>query len=233
VQLAPVPHALALALALTLGACATVQDRSAAASSTPAAAATQGDQAETARLNAWFETRYEEALRFSPIQLTFLGRKELYDQIDDVSEASIRKQLAWRAATVQDMEAQFDYDKLAPEAQLSYDLWKKQYESARDGLPFLRNGYAFDQMNGMQNVAPTFLINFHKVDTEQDYLAYVARLRQMPVLFGQLLERGQASAAQGVRPPRFAYEGVIEQLRRPRPTRWRRAARSAPRARPS
>jgi uncharacterized protein (DUF885 family) len=214
VQLAPVPHALALALALTLGACAAVQDRPAAESSTPVAAAAQGDQAETARLNAWFETKYEEQLRFSPIQLTFLGRKELYDQIDDVSEASIRKQLAWREATVREMEAQFDYDKLAPEAQLSYDLWKKQYESARDGLPFLQNGYAFDQMNGMQNVAPTFLINFHKVDTEQDYLAYVARLRQMPVLFGQLLERGQASAAKGVRPPRFAYEGVIEQSRK-------------------
>ena len=213
-QIAPVPHALALALALTLGACATVQDRPAAEPSTPAAAATQVDQAETARLNAWFETRYEEQLRFSPIQLTFLGRKELYDQIDDVSEANIRRQLAWREATVREMEAQFDYDKLAPEAQLSWDLWKKQYESARDGMPFLHDGYAFDQMNGMQNVAPTFLINFHKVDTEQDYLAYVSRLRQLPVLFGQLLERGQASAAKGIRPPRFAYEGVIEQSRK-------------------
>ncbi len=212
--LAPARHALALALTLALGACTTVQDRPAATPGGPAPAASQGQPSETARLNAWFEQQYEEQLRFSPIQLTFLGRKELYDQIDDASEAGLRKQLAWREASVRQMEAQFDYDRLEPEAQLSWDLWKKQYESARDGLPFLQDGYAFDQMNGMQSIAPTFLINFHKVDTEQDYLAYVSRLRKLPVLFGQLLERGQASAAKGIRPPRFAYEGVIEQSRK-------------------
>lgn len=211
------PNVLALALALTLGACATAQDRAAAPTRPPAAApatATQADPAETARLNAWFETKYEEQLRFSPIQLSFLGRKELNDQLDDASVAGMRKQLAWREASVREMEAQFDYDRLDPEAQLSWDLWKKQYESARDGLAFVDDAYAFDQMNGMQSFAPTLMINFHKVDTEQDYLAYIARLRAMPVMFGQLIERGQASAAKGIRPPRFAFEGVIEQSRK-------------------
>lgn len=33
-------------------------------------------------------------------------------------------------------EAGFDYDKLDPGAQLSWDLWKKQGETGRDGLPF-------------------------------------------------------------------------------------------------
>src|SRR3546814_6574905 len=49
-----------------------------------ATAATSDQQSETARLNAWFDEKYEEQLQFSPIQLTFLGRKELYDQIDDM-----------------------------------------------------------------------------------------------------------------------------------------------------
>ena len=215
----PLAIALALVLPLGLAACDRTPTDAAAGQAMPAgtaaAEATPAErEAETARLNAWFEAKYEEQLQFSPIRLTFLGRKELYDQIDDASEAGIRKQLAWMEASVKEMEAEFDYDRLQPEAQLSWDLWKKQYESARDGMPFLLNGYPFDQMNGMHSMAPTFMINFHKVDEESDYQAYVSRLRKLPATFDILIERARASAAQGIRPPKFAWEGVADQSRK-------------------
>ncbi|WP_244244048.1 DUF885 domain-containing protein [Marilutibacter alkalisoli] len=205
-------NALALALALGLAACSP-QPAGDASTAAPVATAEQV-QAESQRLNEWFDVQYEELLQFSPTQLTFLGRKELNDQIDDVSEAGVRKQLAWMEASVKEMESSFDYDKLDPETRLSWDLWKRQYENARAGLPFLGNGYPFNQMGGMQNMVPTFLINFHKVDDESDYLAYVSRLQKVPVMFDQLLERTRASAAQGIRPPKFAYEGVLDQSRK-------------------
>src|SRR3546814_11299854 len=66
-------------------------------------------------------------------------------------------------------------------------------------------------MNGAQSFLPTFMINFHKVDDEKDYLAYVSRLQKIGVAFDQLLERAHASTTKGIRPPKFAYEGVIEQ----------------------
>ncbi|MBJ6985534.1 DUF885 domain-containing protein [Luteimonas sp. MC1750] len=213
------PLAIALALALPLGLAACDGPANAATAGQPAtpaaASASPADlEAETARLNAWFETKYEEQLQFSPIRLTFLGRKELYDQIDDASDAGIRRQLDWLEASVKEMEAQFDYDRLEPEAQLSWNLWKKEYESARDGMPFLLNGYPFDQMNGMHSMAPTFMINFHKVEDESDYLAYVSRLRKLPATFDILLERTRQAAAQGIRPPGFAWEGVADQSRK-------------------
>ena len=208
--------ALALALPLGLAACSKPAGDTAAPATTGTAAAPSAEQikAETERLNAWFETQYEQELQFSPIQLTFLGRKELYDQIDDVSDEGIRKQLAWKEASVKEMEAQFDYASLDPEAKLSWDLWKKQYESARDGMPFLLNGYPFDQMNGMQSNAPTFMISFHKVEDEKDYLAYVSRLRKFDALFDPLVARAGAASAKGINPPKFAWEGVIEQSRK-------------------
>lgn len=210
-------NALALAVALSLGlaACDRKSGAAPAASATATAAPSAEEvKAESARLNAWFDTQYEEQLEFSPIQLSFLGRKDLNDQLDDMSEAGARKQEAWLAASVKAMEAGFDYDKLDPETRLSWDLWKRQYEDARDGLAFLGNGYRFDQMNGAQSFLPTFLINFHKVEDEKDYLAYVSRLQKVGVAFDQLLERAQASATKGIRPPKFAYEGVIEQSRK-------------------
>ena len=210
----PLAIALALVLPLGLAACGP-SPGSGAVDASPAAEASAEDRAaETARPNAWFEEKYEEQLQFSPLRLTFLGRKELYDRIDDMSEAGIRRQLDWMEASVAEMEARFDYAKLEPEAQLSWDLWKKQYERARDGMPFLLNGYPFDQMNGFHSMAPTFLINFHRVDEESDYLAYVSRLRQLPEAFDVLLERARAAAAQGIRPPRFAWEGVADQSRK-------------------
>ncbi|RRN78746.1 DUF885 domain-containing protein [Pseudoxanthomonas sp. SGD-10] len=205
--------ALGLALPLALTACSQ-GDTGNAGTSQAAAPDAAAVQAETQRLNAWFDAKYEEALRFSPMQLTFLGRKELYDQLDDMSEAGLRQRVEWLEASVREMESQFDYARLDPEAQLSWDLWKKQAERARVELQYLAHDYPFEQMGGRQSELPTFLIGFHKVDEEQDYLAYVSRLQKVGVAFDQLLERARASAAAGIRPPRFALEGVIDQSRK-------------------
>ena len=72
---------------------------------------------ETARLNAWFETKFKEQLAFSPIQQTFLGGKS--GDIDDLSIAAQDKRLAWQRGTVAELRKQFDYAKLSPEAQTS------------------------------------------------------------------------------------------------------------------
>ena len=207
--------AFAIAACLGLAACGKPANDAAQASAADAAAtAARQVQVESKRLNAWFDAQYEEQLKFSPVQLSMQGRKELNDQLDDMSDAGFRKQSAWMDASVKQMEAQFDRAKLDPETQLSWDLWKKQADDARAGLAFLADGYPFDQMNGAQSFLPTFLINFHTVDDEKDYLAYLSRLQKSAVAFDQLLERARAATAQGIRPPRFAYEGVIEQSKK-------------------
>ncbi|MCR6664085.1 MAG: DUF885 domain-containing protein [Luteimonas sp.] len=203
----PILKCSALALALALAACSQP-------STGPVAAATEQVQEESKRLNAWFDEQYTEWMRFSPVMLTFYGSKELNDQLDDASDEAARKRLAWMEASVKAMEAGFDYDRLDEETKLSWDLWKRQYEDLRDGMAFMRNGYLFDQMNGMHSLLPTFLINFHKVEDEQDYVAYLSRLNQAPRLFDQLLTNARASAAEGIRPPKFAFEGVIDQSRK-------------------
>jgi len=206
---------IACALALTLTASNLAASPQAGAASTPAATVSQSDiAAQTERLNQWFEKKYEEQLQFSPLQLTFQGRKDRYDQLDDMSEKAQLDQVAWHKASVEEMQKTFDYARLSDEAKFSYDLWKLQYENARDGVPFMADGYAFDQMNGAQSFLPTVLISFHKVDDESDYIAYVARLKATARAFDQLLERARASAGQGIRPPKFAYEGVIDQSRK-------------------
>ena len=95
-----------------------------------------------------FAVKYEEQLQNSPIMLTFLGRKEKYDQMDDMTKASEDKQLAWHAQTVEDLKSNFDYDELTPEAKISYDIWVYQYEQTKAGQAFDKNSYIFTQFSG-------------------------------------------------------------------------------------
>lgn len=169
---------------------------------------------ESERLNEWFDARYEEELQMSPMMLTSLGRKDQYDQVDDMSEAADDKQFAWLEGTVKDLQANFDYQLLNDDAKVSYDIWIYQYNLAKAAQPFRRHGYVFTQMQGAHAFLPNFLINFHRVDNVDDMNAYIARLGGVSRALGQLLARAQLAAEEGIRPPRFAYEGVIDQSKK-------------------
>ena len=198
--------------ALSLALCVACSHVAPPVATAPAPASVQAGTATTdARLNAWFERKYEEQLQFSPIQMAFLGRKDRYSELDDMSREGAAKQLAWQLAALEEMKASFDYDALGDDAKLSWDLFEYQVEAAKAADRFSDHGYPFEQMGGAQAFLPTFLINFHKVDNESDYTAYVARLREVPRAFGQLMDQVKRSAELGIRPPRFAHEGVIDQ----------------------
>jgi uncharacterized protein (DUF885 family) len=163
---------------------------------------------ETARLNAWFETKFEEQLAFSPIQQTFLGRKS--DAIDDMSIAAQDKQVAWQRQSVAEMKKTFDYKKLSPEAQTSYDIWVYQLEQTEAALPFRDNTYIFDQMTAIHSFFPQLLIAFHSVEEAADMTAYINRIRESGRALRQLIVLSKNNAGKGIRPPRFAYDFVID-----------------------
>ena len=156
---------------------------------------------ETDRLNEWFETKYEEEVMMSPIGLTFLGRKERYNEIDDMSEAAEDRQLEWKRNTVEELKSSFDYDALSDDAKLSYDLWVYQYEDDLADMEFRRNGYIFNQMQGIHTFLPTLMLSFHKVESLSDLEAFNSRLSAIGRAMNQLLARAKLHAEGGVRPP--------------------------------
>jgi uncharacterized protein (DUF885 family) len=167
------------------------------------------DQSE--ELNAWFEEKYEEMLMMSPLQLTMKGRKDRYNELDDLSVEAEDRMLNWYEASVNEMKSDFDYNALDDDAKISYDLWEYQYNQMRDGLQFRDMGYVFHQMMGLHTQLPSFLINFHKVDSLWDMQAYISRIEQSDRAMNQLLDRARSQAAKGILPPRFSFEVVLEQ----------------------
>ncbi|MEZ5283809.1 MAG: DUF885 domain-containing protein [Vicinamibacterales bacterium] len=164
---------------------------------------------DTARINAWFEVKFKEQLAFSPIQQTFLGQKS--GEIDDMSLAAQDKQLAWQRAATAEMRKSFDYAKLSPEAQTSFDVWVYQLEQAEAAARYRADGYVFDQMSAVHTFFPQLLIAFHRVDGPADMIAYINRIKESGRAVRQLIEISKMNANAGVRPPRFAYDFVIDE----------------------
>lgn len=196
----------ALALVFVLGACAPdTPPRE------PPALSAEEQAALSERLNAWFDEKFEEQLQFSPVQLTFLGRKDKHDQVDCATFACQDEQLAWLRAATEEMKATFDPRQLSPADRDSYDLWIYQYEQQARGVQFRDNGLVFDQMTGLHSFVPTFLMQFHGVDEEADARAYVSRISEAARLLREMLEIAEMRASKGVHAPRFAYEAVIDE----------------------
>ncbi len=166
---------------------------------------------ETERINTWFEEQYEEQLKFSPLQMTFLGRKDLYGELDDASIAAEKAQLDWMEASVEEMKNNFDYEQLDDIAKMSYDLWIYQYESALDAFEFTKSDYVFHQMQGVHSFIPNIIINFHQVQEASDMEDYISRIESMDRFINQLIDRSKEQAEDDIRPPLFSYEIVIKE----------------------
>ena len=180
--------------------------------------ACQGDEkkektenTKTESLTEWLDVKYEESLQMSPLQLTILGRKDLYGEIDDMSEAGEDKELAWYAESVEELESKFNYDGLSVEEKTSYDLWVYQYQRLKKDKEFRRLDYVFSQMSGMHTSLPNILINFHKVDSIEDMHAYISRIEETGRAINQLVDRGKLQGSEDIRPPKFTFETVIKQ----------------------
>lgn len=203
---------------LALLACGTpdqsAQPSSAAAPADTQAQAEKGVQSETQRLNQWFEKTYEEELLYSPIELTFLGRDELQNQIDDFSIESMDAEMARTRAHLKELRQNFDYEKLTPEAQTSYDIWVYQAEQALAANAFRTNRYVFEQMRAIHGFFPQLLIAFHKVEDHEDMRNYIQRISESARAIKQLVGLSKKVAEGGVRPPYFAYESVIDESRK-------------------
>jgi uncharacterized protein (DUF885 family) len=210
----------ALATILALTACGQTSNTSPTIEAeTPPVAATaeptaEEIAAETERLNAWFEEKFEAEVLESPIQLTFLGRDERQDEIDDFSEAALDAQLARSRANLAELQANFDYNKLTADAKISYDIWVYQAERAEASDEFRYNSYVFEQMQAIHSFFPQLLIAFHKVVDGEDMDNYLSRVSGSARAIDQLIEISKRVAEDGVRPPYFAFDAVIDESRK-------------------
>ena len=204
--------ALALIIASGLTACVDrAPSDSTVTSAVNAAPAEAADaEQETARLNAWFEDKFNESISRSPMSATFLGSRENYDKWDDVSPEARTAELDIQRANVEEMRELFAPETLTEQGKLSFRL--AEYELERDEIAnaWRDYTYTFSQMRGAHASIASFLIGQHKITSASDAEAYISRLEGIESYLGQHLANAKASAERGIRPPLFVYDFVIE-----------------------
>ena len=153
-------------------------------------------ETETTRLNQWLDARYEEELQREPTRLTSMGRKELYNQIDDYSREAQEEYLLWMSATRVQLADCFDYEELSMEGKVSYDFWMYRVQEIESGFIFRDHEYVMTTWSEFHTLPVAFMVNAHVVDSENDMLAYIARIEGWGRALQQMMDRVDRRNAQ-------------------------------------
>lgn len=183
------------------------------ATAPPQAATPAQPQTEDARLAQFFQAAFLEVARTSPETLTQLGMKERYGELGDYTEAGQRSQVALVEAQAAKLRSGFDRSKLSESSQLSYDLFLQAAETQRKQLKWYWQSYAVTSTGSALDGVPVLLINAHRVTTAADAEAYVARLKAVERVAGEVAADIDQRTAKGFLPPAFVFPRVIPDAR--------------------
>ena len=199
---------LPIAVLLLATACTMALPETTVAPPPPAAAPAADPAAEDGRLLAFLDAAYDAQAEFDPQLLTSLGIKRHYDRLNDYTDAHRERQIELEFLQAGEMHAQFDPARLSASGRLSFRLFEE--EVARDREAFLWRWYDFPATNNGSPMGsiPVFLINNHRVDTVEDAEAYVARLRDVERVMGEIGANMRHQAEIGIVPPRFNFAPV-------------------------
>ncbi|HRH64303.1 MAG TPA: DUF885 family protein, partial [Bacteroidia bacterium] len=166
-------------------------------------------KAETEKANQFFDKVFDDYVSRTPQTQTRLGIKKDYDKWNDISDAHAQAEIAITTAALTEMKKEINYDKLDEQAKISYKLFDTQSTQEIENFKWRFHNYPVNQLDGLHNDVPSFLINFHRIDSVKDAKAYVARINGVATLFDQLLEDLKIREEKNIIPPRFVFPYVL------------------------
>ena len=194
--------ALAAASMSALAACATTDQTQA-----------QAGERQTESLDALFQQYDDRQLALSPLGKAYRGiRDEDYGSWGDMSDAAAIREQELLQSTARKMRSEHDLAALDPDDALSFRLFDAMAKRSEARFPYRDYGYVFDQMNGAQSQLPAFLINIHRVDSQEDAVAYVSRIAGLGKALDSQTEQSQSRAEAGIMPPDWVYPYVISDI---------------------
>ena len=174
----------------------------------------EAEQTEDQRLAAFFEEIFQRELSESPLFQAQLGMKtERYGEWDDFSDAATIEDHEQTVGDLERLRAEFDYDALSEQSQVSYRIFEFLQERAIKGHDWRFHQYAFSTMNNPITFPVTFLQNIHRVDDVSDAEAYISRLNNIEVAGEQTLDGIDMATERGVVPTSFTFDPILTDSR--------------------
>jgi uncharacterized protein (DUF885 family) len=130
------------------------------------------------------------------------------DDLDDFSPEFARES-ARKARRWLEWLRSYDRERMSPEQRLSTQVLDWFLATQVEGERFLFHDLPVNQMNGIQNELPDFMLNVHQIHERGDAEDYAARLSRFGRAFDQLIEGLRLREQRGVLPPRFVATRVL------------------------
>jgi uncharacterized protein (DUF885 family) len=169
-------------------------------------------------LNLFYEKVFIAFVLEQPELLSAFGLAEQFGyrrhnaHLDDVSIAKIeRDYAAWRGYLA-DLKS-YDPAEQTAEQKLSTRVLAWYIENLLRGERFRFHDYPVNQLGGVQNQTPDFLVNVHRIADRRGAEDYLSRLGEVGRKFDQVLDGLAAREQRGVVPPRFVIERVLTEMR--------------------
>jgi uncharacterized protein (DUF885 family) len=167
-------------------------------------------RSEAERLHALFELCWDRDLEEHPELATAVGERGQGHRWTDRSLEAVdrrKREVVERLAVL----ASIDRDRLDDDDRLSYDLFRRQHELAREGQRFPSELLAVGKLDGVHEWVPR-TISMMPAFTVGDYEDVVARLHGVSVLVDQVITLLDEGRAGGITPPRITVLDVPRAL---------------------
>lgn len=140
-----------------------------------------------------------------------LGIRGHNAELDDRSQASGEKQFAKLKTDLATLRS-YNRDSMTEAEKLNFDMLEWFMAHQAEGEKWRYHDYPVNQLFGVQNMLPRFMVNTHQLKDKTDAEQYISRLKQFDRVFAQVVEDLNIRAAKGVVPPRFVLEKVLSEV---------------------
>ena len=161
------------------------------------------------KLNDLISEYWEYNLRTNPVFASLIGDKRYNDQLGEQSAEFLKKD----ADTKRDFLARFqaiDSTGFPPQEKLNQELEIRDLKRDIGFYELKLWQMPVNQMNGIHIQAPQ-LVTILSFKTVKDYTDYISRLHQLPRGFEQITDNMRLGMADGLMPPKFLLEKVVDQ----------------------
>lgn len=164
---------------------------------------------ESERLAAFFAESRETDLKRSPMAQSYMGIKWDYDKWGDFSDVNADETRALMETRLK-QASEFDVSTLNDSEKLSLNIYQIDLQRKLANDEFRHHTYIMDQFSAWHTTVPSFLINIHRIENEEDARAYISRLNKVEALFDQVIEQLRVREKLGVMPPAWSYDQMMQ-----------------------
>lgn len=195
--------------ALFLAGCSTLPQQAPLANGQTAAPADDSGTSD-AKLLAFLDGAFDQAVALSPQSMTSLGLKTDYDRLDDYTPAASARALALAEQQLAEMKRRFRPADLGPTARLSYRLFEERVATDKAQDEFRDYGFPVSTNGSPAGEIPVFLINQHRIDSIEDARDYIARIGETKRVMAETAATMRSQAAKGIVPPAMVFTPARE-----------------------